>query len=138
MAQASDDLVFGVCGAARPAIKSIRQFPDKLCLTTSKCQDPHSKQSGKHFMARCVHEPECDMAALSLPHHPAWQLVTVMAEEGLCSITSDLDSPAVQCFHMVRVGMMCFLSSWLAHLLLRSLSQRGFSYAIPSLGFCLH
>lgn len=65
VAQASDDLTCGACEAARPAIKSIRQFPKKLCLTTSKCQDPQSKQSGKHFMA---HSPwaRCDTAALFL------------------------------------------------------------------------
>lgn len=73
-----DDLTCGVCGAARPDIKSVRYFSDRLCLTMSKCQGLQSRQSGKHFMARCVHEQECDMVALFLSYHTAWQLITVM------------------------------------------------------------
>lgn len=71
-----DDLTCGVSGAARPAIKSIRT----VCVTMSKCQDLQSRQSGKHFMAQCVLEQECDMAALLLSYHTAWQLIIVMSK----------------------------------------------------------
>lgn len=63
--------VLGACRSRTQPPESIRQFPDKLCSTMSKCRDPQSKRSGKHFMARCVCEQECDEAAVFLLHRAA-------------------------------------------------------------------
>lgn len=60
--------VLGACGSRTQPPESIRRLPDKPCLTMSKCRDPQSKRSGKHFMARRVHQQERDAAAAFLPH----------------------------------------------------------------------
>lgn len=60
--------VLSACGSRTQPPESIRRLPDKPCLTMSKCRDPQSKWSGKHFMARCVHQQERDAAAVFLLH----------------------------------------------------------------------